>query len=171
MIKQAPSGHSSPVDGPEFLGTHRARSVASREFTRFSDALTKAAKEAAKRLEQEAPVTRHSPDRCIVQLGPVALTAAYIRGGNDVPSGGQLLAIVWRGTIAPRGDHVPERLGARHVPTPPVSLSEETYVVSADSESSWHWHPAGLDNEGYTSDELAERCIASLCRALETPDA
>jgi hypothetical protein len=103
-------------------------------------------------------------------LGPVALTVMYMRHGADLPVGGQLLAIFWRGTIAQRGDHIPERLGARKVPTPPVQIAEETYVVSADNEASWHWHPKSTDDTGFTSPELAGRCIEQLCAALaETP--
>ena len=114
----------------------------------------------------EPPTTRLSPDRCIVQLGPVALTVAHIRTGNDVPPGGQLLCIIWEGTIAARGDHVPER-SARHVPPPPVSVWEESMVVSAASETTWHWHPNGIDSTGYTSPELAERIVEQLQAAFD----
>ena len=171
MIEHAPSaGDASPgSERQAFLGTHRAISVAGREFTRFSDALVAAAKRVATDHAIEAPTTRLSPDRCIVQLGPVALTVAFIRSGRDIPIGGQLLAIIWRGTIAARGEHIPERLGARKAPAPPVQLWEETHVVSAQSESSWHWHPRGLDQRGYTSPELAALCMDQLQGALKTP--
>jgi hypothetical protein len=174
MIERASSTSNLAMDSdrPAFLGTHRAQSVAGREFTRFSEALVSAAKQAATQHTLEAPTTRLSPDRCIVQLGPVALTVAYIRVGTNLPVGGQLLAIIWRGTIAQRGDHIPERLGARKVPTPPVQVWEETHTVSADNEASWHWHPLSADGSGFTSPELAARCIEQLCVALaETPAA
>jgi len=171
MIEHAPSATDASSGGerPAFLGTHRAISVAGREFTRLSDALVAAAKKVATAHAAEAPTTRLSPDRCIVQLGPVALTVAYIRSGRDVPVGGQLLAIIWRGTIAARGEHIPERSGGRKAPAPPVQVWEETHVVSAQSESTWHWHPRALDQAGYTSPELAELCIERLQDALTTP--
>lgn len=162
-------------DRTNFLTSHRAQSVAGREFTRLTDAVVAAAKRLASLHGHETPTLRRSPDRCIVQLGPVALTVAHLRTGNDVPPGGQLLTIIWNGTIAARGDHVPERLGARRVPPPPVSMWEESLVVSAADESSWHWHPNGVDGAGYTSLELADRCVEALERALQqaalsTPD-
>lgn len=168
--------HAAPVTpsdtrfGPDrtnFLTSHRAQSVGTREFNRLSDTVVALTRRIAQVNALEAPVTRLAPDRCIVQLGPVALTVAHIRNGNDVPPGGQLLAIIWEGTIAPRGDHVPERNGARRVPPPPVSVWEEASVVSAAAESSWHWHPHGIDSTGYTSPELAERCVAQLQAAFE----
>jgi hypothetical protein len=171
MIEQAsPDQVRDSRLGPDrtaFLSSHRAQSVGVREFTRFTDTLVAHAKRIATQNAMAAPVLRMAPERCIIQLGPVALTAAHIRTGNDVPPGGQLLCIIWKGTIAPRGEHIPERLGARHVPVPPVSVWEESLTVSADNESSWHWHPRGLEREGYTSTELAERCIVQLEQAFE----
>lgn len=164
----APSDTRFGPDRTNFLTSHRAQSVGAREFTKLAESVVALAKRCATGYGCEAPVTRLSPDRCIVQLGPVALTVAHIRTGNDVPPGGQLLAIIWHGTIAPRGDHVPERNGARRVPPPPVSVWEESAVVSAAAESSWHWHPNGIDSAGYTSVELAERCVVQLQGAFET---
>ncbi|MBL0938322.1 MAG: hypothetical protein IBJ03_05480 [Gemmatimonadaceae bacterium] len=160
-------------DRTAFLASHRAHSVALREFTRFTETVVKAAKAIATEAALEPPVMRMSPERCIVQIGPVALTAAHIKNGSDVPLGGQLLAIVWHGTIAPRGEHIPERNGFRGHVKPPEQIWEESCVVSADNENNWHWHPNGLEKEGYTSTELAERCLAQLSQALEThrPDA
>jgi hypothetical protein len=171
MIERAPaSSQATEVDRHAFLGSHRAISVGGREFTRLSEALVAAAKQMAPGLGAEPPTSRLSPDRCIVQVGPVALTVLYIRNGADVPVGGQLLAMVWRGTIAARGDHVPERMPARRVNPQPVTVWEETLVVSAENEASWHWHPRSLQEHGYTSLELADRCIAQLRSAFaESP--
>jgi hypothetical protein len=154
-------------DRTNFLTSHRALSVGGREFSKLTDSIVAQARRYATAQSCEAPTLRLSPDRCIVQLGPVALTIAHIRNGNAVPPGGQLLAIAWHGTIAARGDHVPERLGARRVPPTPVSLWEESLVVSAESETSWHWHPNGTESEGFTSTELADRCMAQLQQAFD----
>lgn len=170
MIAHAPQGVATSKkvtpDHQEFLATHRAQSVALREFTRVTDALGAQAKQIAAEFGQEAPIMRMSPDRCILQLGPVALTVAHLRKGAGSQVGGQLLAIVWEGIIAPRGDHVPERIGARRAEVPPRGVWEESYTVSAHDEASWHWHPRGPQDEGFTSVELASRCMGALVAAL-----
>jgi hypothetical protein len=170
MIEQAPpTAAPSTRFGPDpqdFLTSHRAQAVAIREFNRVAEALGAEAKRLATLGGHDKPVVRVAPDRCIVQLGPVALTAAHLRTGPERP-GGQLLVIVWKGIIAARGDHIPERLGARHVPVPPVSRWEETFLVSAQSEATWHWHPNGLQQQGFTSIELAERCMTALSGELQ----
>lgn len=152
-----------------FLVSHRAQSTAAREFTRLSTDVVQAARTIAAQRDIDPPTLRQSPDRCIVQMGPVALTVGYLRPGAEVPAGGQLLVIVWRGTIAPRGDHVPER-GRRHTPAPPVPLWEESLIVSAEDESAWHWHPFGLEREGFTSTEVADRCATQLRFALDAAE-
>jgi hypothetical protein len=153
-----------------FLSSHRAVSVCTRELARLSDALTAAATVFAREQGYEPPTTRRAPDRCIVQLGPVALTAAWLRNGSDSPVAGELMAIVWRGIIAPRGDHLPERLGARYVPTPPVEVWEATYVASAASEATWQWHEEDREQPGISSIDLAAVCMEQLRQALaDTP--
>ncbi len=166
MIDSAPTEHAVDPRDPQsrmaFLSSHRAQAVCTREFARLSESLVAAAKVYAANELSDTPTVRQSPERCIVQVGPVALTVAWLRNGSDVPSAGQLLAIVWRGIIAPRGEHSPERLGLRRVPATPVAVWEETLLPSATSEASWHWHPEELTREGYASTELAGRCIAQL---------
>ncbi|MCU0617050.1 MAG: hypothetical protein MUD17_08220 [Gemmatimonadaceae bacterium] len=149
-----------------FLSSHRAVSVCAREIGRLADALADAAASFATANGHEAPTLRRMPDRCIVQLGPVALTVAWLRNGTDSPANGELLAIVWRGTIAPRGDHLPERLHGRPIAVPPVGVWEQSFVPSAASESTWHWHPESRDREGFASLELAAYCVHQLERAL-----
>ncbi len=172
MIENAPEQPVADIRDPlsrqAFLSSHRALAVCTREFARLSDDLIGAAKTFAKENDMEVPTVRKAPDRCIVQLGPVALTVAWLRNGSDSPAAGELLAIVWKGIIAPRGDHLPERLSARHVPPVPVQVWEETLVPSATSEASWHWHPVDLTREGYASPELAVRCLDQLRVALDS---
>ena len=166
MILSAPieraADNRDPLSRQTFLSSHRARAVLTREFARLSKQLIAAARTLAHNSLDEAPTVRQAPDHCIVQFGPVALTVGWLRNGSDSPAAGQLLAIVWRGYIAPRGEHSPERLDARRARTAPVSAWEETLVVSAASEETWHWHPEGLTREGYASPELATRCIEQL---------
>jgi hypothetical protein len=171
MIDSAPAERAfDPRDTAartSFLSSHRAQAVCTREFARLSEGLVAATKILAVQTSIEPPTVRLSPDRCIVQLGPVALTVAWLRNGTDVPAAGQLLCIVWRGVIAPRGEHAPERRGWRQVPATPQAVWEETCLPSATSEATWHWHPESLEREGYASLELASRCIDQLRTALE----
>jgi hypothetical protein len=152
-------------DRGAFLVTHRAHSAATREFTQLSERAIEVANQIAVALDTDAPELRRAPERCVIQLGLVALTLGYLRTGGDVQAGGQLLAIVWHGVIAPRGDHAPER-GPRHAPPPPKPVWEETLVVSAENESDWNWHPFGFEREGFTSLEAADRCVEQMRLAL-----
>jgi hypothetical protein len=154
-----------------FLTSHRAVSVCARELSRFGDALVAAATDYTREHGLTAPTVRRAPDRCIVQLDGVALTATWLRNGTDSPFGGELLVMIWRGTIAPRGDHLPERLGARHVPVPPVEIWESSFVASAASESTWCWCAEHGASDHADSHELAARCIARLVDAFEARDA
>lgn len=145
-----------------FLTTHRATAVCTREFGRLTDAIIAGAKGFARDNLDESPVVRQAPDRCIVQLGPVALTVTWLRSGSDAPADGSLMAIVWRGVIAPRGEHSPERLGMRRVPPTPVSVWEETLTPLADSEATWVWRSESADHQELASPALAARCVEQL---------
>jgi hypothetical protein len=149
-----------------FLSSHRAVSVCAREIGRLADAIADAAAQFASANGHEPPALRRMPDRCIVQLGPVALTVAWLRHGTDSPAAGELLAIVWRGTVAVRGAGSPERAVRRDPAEIPVELWEQSFVPSAASEATWHWHPESRTREGFASPELAAFCVQQLERAL-----
>ena len=146
----------------DFLSSHRAHAAGTREFGRLSTALVEAMRHLASTRGDEAPAVRMAPDRCIVQIGPLAVTVTHLRNAADRQVGGQVLAILWQGQIAQRGDHIPERLGARHVPPPPVSVWEESFEASADSEADWRWAAndptAPTRPQRFTSGEVAGRC-------------
>jgi len=150
----------------EFLTSHRAHAAATREFGRVTAALVEALRQVARSRGEQAPDVRMAPDRCIVQLGPLALTVTHLRTASTHQPGGQVLAILWQGQIAARGDHVPERAHARVVPPPPVSVWEESYDPEAESEASWHWCPISAHDNRLTSVELAGQCEAAVRSAL-----
>jgi hypothetical protein len=150
-----------------FLSTHRAFAVCTREFARLTEAVVAGAKAFARDNLDGSPVIRQAPDRCIVQLGPVALTIAWLRNGSDTPADGSLMVIVWRGVIAPRGDHSPERLGMRRVPPTPVSVWEETLIPLAESEATWVWRSESPGQDEMASPALAARCVEQLKLAHE----
>jgi len=149
----------------EFLTSHRAHAAATREFARVTAALVEALRQVARSRGDQAPDVRMAPDRCIVQLGPFAMTVTHLRAPTQ-QAGGQVLAILWQGQIAARGDHVPERLKARVVPPPPVSVWEESYDPEAESEAAWHWCPISAHEQRLTSVELAGQCEAAIRSAL-----
>ncbi len=162
---------------PGYLASHRAHALCAREVARITDAViaatagtstgagarpSRSAARARPRQRAGAPgavefTVRQSPDRCIVQRGPVALTLAWLRDGNDLADA-RLLAIVWRGIIAARGDHIPERRGPAPAPQPPVALWEAAFAPTADGPSAWRWSEV---TEGATHHDAAE--IAALC--------
>jgi hypothetical protein len=112
----------------------------------------------------DAPVVRQSPGRYIVQLGPVALTLTWLRSTLGHVSDGQLLVVVWRGSVAPSRKHEPER------PSPSPSnfatmVWEDTLNVEADSEASWLWRGSTADCGAWTSEALADRCAVQLLSA------
>jgi hypothetical protein len=114
----------------------------------------------------DVPVVRRAPERYSVQLGSVALTIAWLRSPLDRVSEGELLVILWRGTIAPGRAPQPERILAAPVTTATI-LREDVVTVAAESETSWRWYPPESDRAGLTSDELAERIVERL-RAAHT---
>ena len=97
-----------------FLSSHRAIAACAREFGRLAEEAVDRA--GALRLElmiEEEPELRQTPERCIVQIGPAALTMAWLRGPLDSLADGRLLVIAWQGTIARRRfTERPERLNA-----------------------------------------------------------
>jgi hypothetical protein len=155
-----------PADGPHwrdqppFIDSHRARAVCTRQLARLLAEVARRVKLLHSHDAIEVGVVRSSPDRYIVQLGPVALTVAWLRSRLDSVAAGELLMIVWRGTIAPRHAPALERASATPITTA-TALWEDVAVVAADSEATWRWCPS-RDEVGFTSDELAERCVDRL---------
>ena len=69
-------------DPQAFLGTHRALAACSREVARVSGEVVGGAVSLHAAGIADKPVTRQSPGRCIVQLGPVALTITWLMSGR-----------------------------------------------------------------------------------------
>lgn len=155
-------------DRPSFLASHRALAVCTREFTRLSEGIVAGVEGLAATGAVEKPNVRVTPGRCIVQLGPVALTIAWLRSTLDTVAEGQLLVIVWRGSVAPQVSRLPEQQARRGTPaSAPVALLEETLTAAGTDEASWAWRIAG-DQLDFTSAELAARCVERLREAYGT---
>ena len=159
-----------------FLATHRALAACTRELARLSDDVLLSVAALPGAMSEEKAVVRRSPDRCIVQLGPVALTLAWLRSTHDSVAAGELLVIVWRGAVAPRRQHQPERPATRPVTLEATPLWEQVLTAVADSEDTWGWQPHDPQIGRCTSTELAVRCVERLrvayveSRLLSNPD-
>lgn len=145
-----------------FLTSHRALAACSRELERFTEEVLRGVAALHETGVEEKPVVRLSPGRCIVQLGPVALTVAWLRSTLDSVASGELLVIIWRGTVAPRRDHLPERTPTGRAPLAATALWEEVLTAAAASEVGWSWMPKNTGVAGYSSAELAARCVKRL---------
>ena len=150
--------------GPSFLDSHRALAVCTRELARLADEVVRGVAALAGAAAAEKTTVRRSPDRCIVQLGPVALTIAWLRGTHDAVAAGELLVIVWRGAVAPRPRLQPERPATGPAPLGATPLWEQVLTPKGDSEETWAWQPEDDDDrvERCSSAELAARCVGRL---------
>jgi hypothetical protein len=145
-----------------FLASHRALAACTREFARLSDEVLHGLAESPGANVEDRVVVRRSPDRCIVQLGPVALTMAWLRNAHDSVATGELLVIVWRGVVAPRQRYEPERPLRGPAPLGATLLWQEVLAAVAESEASWGWQPLDTEVGPCSSTELAARCVQRL---------
>jgi hypothetical protein len=146
---------------PAYAASYRANSACARELTRLHDAVADGLAAWCGGTD-EKPVVRRSPARCLVQVGPVALTLAWLQSGHGTVADGELLVVVWRGSVAvasrsPRGF---ERAGDRAGASCATSLWEQVYMVDASSEEAWGWAPVGGD--ALSSVALADQCVERL---------
>ena len=149
---------------PRFAESHRALAACGREVTRLFDETVKQLKTRHAAGEFEAPVVSQSPGRCMVQLGPVALTLTWLRSSLDVVADGQMLVMLWEGSVVRGTRRIPERAHVAKAASA-TTLWEDTLVVLADDEASWKWHSSAADVADTTTSGLVERCLERLVRA------
>lgn len=145
-----------------FLTTHRALAACTRELARLSDELHEGAGTLSATLGTPVPVVRRPPGRCLIQLGPVALSVVWLRSTPDSAATGQLLINVWRGAIAPRMHHRPERPGEERAPEPATLLWERVLTATGDTEAAWLWEHEAADVPTLDSTALARLCVEQL---------
>lgn len=156
-----PAGDGRALAGRPFIDSHLARMACTRQLARVVAEVTRRVAFFHGNDATPVPASREMPDRYIVQVGPVALTIGWLPGRLDTVATGELLAIVWRGIIGPRVTPSIGRTAVRPAPTATAEW-EEIASVGAESEERWRWYPAGADPAGYTSEELASRCVDRL---------
>jgi hypothetical protein len=149
----------------QYTGSYRANAACTRELARLheeiADSLTDARVPADAKVPDE-PVVRRSPARCLVQLGPVALTVAWLQRAQGTVADGELLVVVWRGEVAVRTPQGFERAHQHSGASSATALWESVFVVSATSETDWGWTPAGAMGDALSSAALARRCVDRL---------
>src|SRR6185295_18401450 len=152
------------LDKEEFLDSHRALAVCAREFDRLVDDVSKRVTD----LEDEAKGlkadVKRSPGRCIVQLGPVALTLSWLRTRAETVSQGRLLIVEWNGSVGANG----AQEYVNGVPTIAVTqtakvVRETVFLADASDEKSWTWRREGKNGrKAYKSTELAKSVVSSV---------
>ncbi|HKG95363.1 MAG TPA: hypothetical protein VKA84_25815 [Gemmatimonadaceae bacterium] len=148
-----------------FLSSAKSQLVLPRELERLSTAITRRVASAEAELGGVKAEIRRSPGRCIVQLGPVALTISWVRSGAGSVAEGRLMAVEWRGTVARSPERIPER--AAPTGTPATLVREDVLMAVATGEPDWRWRRESTPEEaGHTSAEVAERCVDALLKSL-----
>jgi hypothetical protein len=154
-------------DRDTYLASHRSGPACARELERLADDVIQRVEsmdrdEAAGEIE-----VKRGAGRCIIQLGPVALTMSWIRSRTDAVIEGRLMIMEWDGIVRRGTDQVPERVPVRHTFRPATLLREDVFVADAATEPNWRWRRDGRTLGTYTSRDLAARCMASLTARLE----
>lgn len=148
----------------DYTASYRANAACTRELARLHEEIATSLADflPSDGRAPEEPVVRRSPARCLVQMGPVALTLAWLQRAQGTVADGELLIVVWRGAVAvqaPRGfERTVDRAGASSA-TP---VWETVLVANAESEAEWGWMPAGVADVALSSATLADQCIERL---------
>jgi hypothetical protein len=141
-----------------FLGSHRAITHLGREFDRLAAEVTKRVA-TVNRDDVETPLEVHRvPNRCTVQLGPVALTLSWVRTRPDTVATGRLMIIEWEGQVGKSSSAG----GPGAVP-----LRETVLRADATRVEDWQWRSEDVAGYTYDSNELAAHCVDSLAYALQ----
>ena len=141
-----------------FLGSHRAITHLGREFDRLAAEVTKRVA-TVNRDDVETPLEVHRvPNRCTVQLGPVALTLSWVRTRPDTVATGRLMIIEWEGHVGKAASSG----GPGAVP-----LRETVLRADATRVEDWQWRSEDVAGYVYDSNELAAHCVDSLAYALQ----
>ena len=141
-----------------FLGSHRAITHLGREFDRLAAEVTKRVA-TVNRDDVETPLeVNRVPNRCTVQLGPVALTLSWVRTRPDTVATGRLMIIEWEGHVGKAASSG----GPGAVP-----LRETVLRADATRVEDWQWRSEDVAGYVYDSNELAAHCVDSLAYALQ----
>lgn len=154
-----------------FITSHRATAACARELARLYDAIADGLTAWGVGTAQhagdvaglaDAPVVRRTPARCLAQVGPVALTVAWLQKAQGTVADGELLVVVWRGAVAVQAPRGFERTADRAGASSATAVWETVLSPVADSEAEWAWVPAGIADVTLSSTALADQCLERL---------
>jgi hypothetical protein len=154
-------------DRDAYLGSHRSGPACARELERLTDDLVDRVESMARPDGAAEIEVKRGAGRCIIQLGPVALTVSWIRARTDAVIEGRLMIMEWDGVVRRGTDNLPERAPVRQAFPPATLLREDVFVADTATEQNWRWRRDGRAPGMYTSRDLATRCMASLDARLE----
>ena len=159
-------------DGPaldahaQYTASYRANAACVRELARLHEEIAASLTDSralADATVSDEPVVRRSPARCLVQLGPVALTVAWLQRAQGTVADGELLIVVWRGEVAVRTPQGFERAHQHSGASSATARWESGHGVSAASETEWTWAPAGGKGDAQSSAALSSAALAHRC--------
>ncbi|MFL5620231.1 MAG: hypothetical protein ACJ79A_17775 [Gemmatimonadaceae bacterium] len=149
----------------DYTSSYRATAACTRELARLHEEIAASLTDARVMTDvgiPDEPVVRRSPARCLVQLGPVALTVAWLQRAQGTVADGELLVVVWRGEVAVRTPQGFERAHQHSGASSATAIWESVLVVAAESETEWGWAPPGAKGDALSSAALAHRCADRL---------
>jgi hypothetical protein len=150
-----------------FLGSSRAVAICAREFERLADGIAKRAVTLGEKAGSKAEVQR-MPDRCIVQMGPVALSVSWVRERVDTVATGRLMIAEWNGTVVRSPlPTAPVTATQTVAPRPATLVREHILRADATGEPDWVWRREPTVDVAYPSRELAAKCVDSLLLSLQ----
>ncbi len=153
----------------EFLKSHRAITACAREIEALADAIVTAVDAWHSNGLPEKPTARRSPGRCVVQVGAVALSFAWLPATHKDIAAGELLMIVWHGIVGPRRDHQFERVARAPIPHTATEVWEQVFHPGVVGAESWRWcESEGTPQEGFTATALASLGVERLQAAYDT---
>ena len=154
----------------EFLKTARAAPACARELEALGDAIVKAVQlwhrdQLAETLPDK-PAARRAPGRCVVQVGPVALSFAWLPAAQQDVSLGELLVIVWHGQVGPRREPRRDSAPQGHIPSSAVQLWEGVFHAGVVGTDGWRWcapdiRPEAAQDTAALAAEAVERLQAA----------
>ncbi|HKO16602.1 MAG TPA: hypothetical protein VJU87_10200 [Gemmatimonadaceae bacterium] len=163
-------GSARMYDAPSFLETPRAITVRNQEFEQLVDQVSRQLAQLGLTATGRGEV-RRAPNRCIVQLGALALTISWVRGRSETVPEGRLLVIEWDGIVGRGAERIPERIAAAKPAAfeqAPATITKEAVLLAAATRADdWRWRREDEPALGYSSAELATLCVESLQRRLD----
>ncbi|MBX6330670.1 MAG: hypothetical protein IRY91_02360 [Gemmatimonadaceae bacterium] len=106
--------------------------AAHREVGRVIDGIVEGAAELRACFPEVEVGVRRTPERCVVQAGPVALSASWLSPSPATDGGGTLLVLEWEGTVTLHGEPMHGRHRATVVREHAFRLDALTFLWSVD---------------------------------------